>query len=62
MSKVVRLRTNREYYQLADAMNDSITISELIDALSNCPSDAKVVFSNDGGYTYGYITEDVILY
>jgi hypothetical protein len=60
MAKVVALKTNREFYDIKDAMNESISVAEFIDLLSYLPQDAKIVFRNDGGYTYGYINEDVI--
>lgn len=57
---MVFLKTNRTYYSAQEAAKDSITVKELIDELSNLPSDEKVIFSNDNGYTYGYITPGVI--
>ncbi len=56
------LKTNRTYYSMQEALKDSITVGELIEELSNIPSNEKIVFSNDGGYTYGYITPSVIKY
>lgn len=60
MSKIVQLKTNRRYYDLNEAAKDSITVRELIDLLENENLDAKIVFCNDGGYTYGYISERTI--
>lgn len=56
------LKTNRTYYSMQEALKDSITVGELIEELSNIPSNEKIVFSNDGGYTYGYIDSSVIKY
>lgn len=56
MSKVITLSTNRSYYDIKQASENSITVEELISELQNYPSDAKIVFSNDNGYTYGHIT------
>jgi len=56
------LKTNRTYYSSEEAAKDSITVGELIEELSNIPSNEKIIFSNDGGYTYGYITPSVINY
>ena len=55
------LRTNRSEYSIKEAADYSITVRELIDYLrDNADLDSRIVFSNDGGYTYGYITEDVV--
>lgn len=59
---MVLLKTNRTYYSSEEAAKDSITVEELIEELSNLPSKEKIVFSNDNGYTYGYITPSVIKY
>ena len=56
MSKVIILDTNRSYYGINEASENSITVEELISELQNYPSDAKIVFRNDNGYTYGHIT------
>jgi hypothetical protein len=32
-----------------------MSVGEFMDMLSNYPSDAKIVFSNDNGYTYGVV-------
>ena len=39
---------------------EAVTPSGCIRELEHCDEDAKIVFSNDGGYTYGYITEGAI--
>lgn len=59
--RIVILKTNRTYYDATECANDgTMTVSELINELENYPSDAKVMFSNDNGYTYGYIYERTI--
>jgi hypothetical protein len=55
--EVVLLRTNRSYYSKEECANDTITVGELISELQYYDSDAPIMFSNDGGYTYGYISE-----
>ena len=56
---MVILKTNRTYYNVKEAANDSITVREFIEHLEgNFNLDDKIVFSNDGGYTYGYINEN----
>ena len=61
MEKIAILKTNRSEYSIKEAANGSITVREFIEYLQdNLDLDNRIVFSNDGGYTYGYITEDVI--
>lgn len=57
MDRVIKLSVGRDAYDVREAMKCSMSVEELIAELENYPSDAKVVFSNDGGYTYGYIDE-----
>lgn len=60
MKRVITIKTNRSYYDIEDATNEAITIGELIDILKHYDEDDKVIFSNDNGYTYGYIDDDVV--
>ena len=60
MANIVILRTNREFYNADDAASSSITVRDLIEELEHYDKDSKVVFSNDGGFTYGYINESRI--
>lgn len=60
MQRIVTLNTNRYTYDITEASACSITVKELISLLENEDLDAKIVFSNDNGYTYGYINEDLI--
>ena len=61
MEKIAILKTNRSEYSIKEAADQSITVQELIDYLrDNLDMDSRIVFSNDGGYTYGYVTEDVV--
>lgn len=55
--RIIVLDTNRSYYNVKDAADDSMTVDELIEALRYLPGDCKVVFRNDNGYTYGYIKD-----
>lgn len=56
-NKVILLSTRYSWYTKERAMIDSITVGELIEFLKSFDEDTKVVFSNDGGYTYGEIFE-----
>lgn len=61
MEKITILKTNRSEYSIKEAADNSITVRELIEYLQyNTDLDSRIVFSNDNGYTYGYITEDVV--
>lgn len=61
MEKIAILKTNRSEYSIKEAATGSITVRELIEYLrDNLDLDMPIVFSNDGGYTYGYITESVV--
>ena len=61
MEKITILKTNRYEYSIKEAANNSITVRELIEYLQyNTDLDSRIVFSNDNGYTYGYITEDIV--
>lgn len=61
MEKITILKTNRSEYSIKGAADNSLTVRELIEYLQyNTDLDSRIVFSNDGGYTYGYITESVV--
>ena len=56
MQTIVMLLTNREEYDIRDAASRSMTVRQLIDELEcNYNEDDKIVFSNDHGFTYGYV-------
>lgn len=41
-----------------DQCGHTMTVGELIEWLAEFPEDAELYLRNDGGYTYGNITED----
>lgn len=56
MIRIVTLNTNRSEYDIRDAAARSMTVRQFIDELEcNYNEGDKIVFSNDNGYTYGYI-------
>lgn len=57
---IVAFFTDRETYSAEDSAKHSITVRELIDELEQYDEDAKVVFANDNGFTYGKITNRCI--
>ena len=57
MERIIPISTRQSHYGMGEAAMDSITVEELISMLDRFPGDCKVVFKNDGGYTYGYISD-----
>lgn len=60
MEQIVTLKTSRDYYDAKECAEYSISVEELMEILSRCPNGAKVVFSNDNGYTYGIVDNNTI--
>lgn len=56
-TRVITISTNRSGYSIDQVIDETITVDELIEELRYLPGDCKVVFKNDNGYTYGYITD-----
>ena len=60
METIVKLRTNKDEYDIRNASEYSYTVAQVMDILSRCPQDAKIVFDNDRGYTFGAIDSATI--
>jgi hypothetical protein len=60
MEQVVKFKTHRSDYDIRESMAYAMSVSDLIDMLERCPRNAKVVFENDNGYTFGEISPNVI--
>ena len=62
MIKVVTLSALKSVYDIREIVENGYTLSvaELIDELHNLPQDAKIVVSNDSGYTYGSIRPSIL--
>lgn len=58
MVNIVILNTSRDSYDIRESADCSMTVGELISELRNYDEDDKIVFSNDGGYTYGIIERE----
>lgn len=56
-TRVITISTNRSGYSIDQVIDETLTVEELIEELRYLPGDCKVVFKNDGGYTYGYISD-----
>ena len=57
--KPLFIATHRNGYAI-DQCGETLTVGELINILGNYDEDIPVYFINDGGYTYGNISEDDI--
>lgn len=60
MEKIVILRTTRDDHDIRESAKYSYSVEQIMDILSRCPKDAKMVFSNDKGYTFGTIDSSTI--
>lgn len=62
MLKVVTLSAKKSVYDIREIVENGYTLSvaELINELHNLPQDAKIVVSNDSGYTYGSIRPSIL--
>lgn len=54
------LPTRRDYYRIRYAVDESLTVAELIEYLEQLDPNQKIIFSNDNGYTYGIIDPESI--
>lgn len=55
---MVLLHTGRDGYAPSQVIDRAMSVRELIDFLeSEFDEDEKVLFSNDNGYTYGWVSE-----
>lgn len=57
MEKVVTFRTQSNTYDVREAMESAMTVADLKAVLDCFPSDAKVVFDNSNGFSFGEITQ-----
>ena len=60
MKNIAVLYTNRSYYDISEAGEASMTVRELIERLNELDQDMPIVFGNDNGYTYGYISRGCV--
>ena len=62
MIKVITLSALKSVYDIREIVENGYTLSvaELINELHNLPQDAKIVVSNDSGYTYGSIRPSIL--
>ena len=60
MEKVVTFRTHSNTYDVREAMESAMTVADLKAILDCFPPDAKVVFDNSNGFSFGEITQSRI--
>lgn len=58
--QIIRINAVRDYYDVRECLNDAMSVEQVIEQLSRCPKNAKVVMSFDGGYMYGSLTPNLI--
>lgn len=59
MKNYLTIETHRDCYSVGQC-GKTLTVSELVDYLTQWDDDTPVYFSNDNGYTYGSINFDDI--
>ena len=61
METIIKVITRREDYDIRDSMDSSMTIQDVIDYLHTFPMDAKIVMSNDNGFTFAPFREGTFM-
>lgn len=56
MEKIVKICPTRDYYDIREASECSVSVGELQDMLKNYPRDSKIVVSFDNGYIFGTLS------
>ena len=60
MERIVILRTTRDEHDIRESAKYSYSVEQIMNVLSRCPKDAKIVFSNDNGFSFGSIDGAII--
>lgn len=55
METIVTLKTTNDGYDARDVLANTISVKEMIERLSQMPQNAKILFNNDNGYSFGSI-------
>jgi len=55
------MHTGHDCYDIEYAKERTMTVGKLIEELSQYDEDDLIVYCNDNGYTYGYITDGRIV-
>lgn len=57
METIIKVITSREDYDIRDSAECSLSVQDIIDRLECLPRNAKVVMSNDNGFTFAPFRE-----
>lgn len=57
METIIKVNTTREDYDIRNSAECSLTVQDVIDRLECLPRNAKIVMSNDNGYTFAPFRE-----
>lgn len=60
MKDVLFLHTSRDEYSANECSKGTMTVGELIEELRRYDEDLPIMFCNDNGYTYGYISDSCL--
>lgn len=60
MAQIAVISTTRTDYSAKAAASRTVTVADFISMLEGFEPDTPIVFSNDNGYTYGRISEDLL--
>lgn len=58
--QIIKVNAVRDVYDVRECLNDAMSVEQVIEQLSRCPKDAKVVMSFDRGCMYGSLTPHLI--
>ena len=58
----VLIEAKKEAYDPSDCVGKALTVGDLKRLLEDFCEDSPVIVSNDGGYTYGAVTEYCLVY
>lgn len=61
MDTIIKVITKREDYDIRDSAECSLSVQDIIDRLECLPRNAKVVFSNDNGFTFAPFRESTFV-
>lgn len=61
METIIKVITTREDYDIRDSAECSLSVQDIIDRLECLPRNAKVVMSNDNGFTFAPFRESTFV-
>ena len=61
METIIKVITTKEDHDIRDSAECSLSVQDVIDRLECLPKDAKIVMSNDNGYTFAPFRESTFV-